>query len=290
MSEQTTVTITGTGCPNLDPDRAGPGVLVSVVDEESLVHHLQFDAGRNTVPRLKAVDVEPRHLDAVFLTHYHSDHLLGLQDIVLTHWIFDADDDDARLTVVAPNGATRRFCDRMLGLWDDDLDVRSEHNGRPPEPKLDIIGFDTPEEPTEVWRHGPIRVLAGPVRHEPVVGAVGYRIETPSGVVAISGDTKVCPEMETLARGADVVVYEAMRMDVINQRPPHRLYITEYHADTRLIGRQMADLDVPTLMLTHLIPAPSTEDEKQLFVDEVREGGYEGSIIVCDDLDAVTLA
>lgn len=289
MGEQTTVTITGTGCPMLDPNRAGPGVLVTVVDEDSNTLNLQFDTGRNTVPRLSALGVEPRDLDAVFLTHYHSDHLLGLQDVVLSHWIFDSDDEDGPLTVVAPNGATRRFCERMVDLWDEDLDVRSEHNGRSPEPKLDVIGFDTPESPTEVWREGSVCVLAGPVRHEPVVGAVGYRIETPSGVVVISGDTKVCPEMGVLAEGADVVVYEAMRMDIINQRPPHKLYITDYHADTRLIGAQMAELAIPTLMLTHLIPAPSTEAEKQHFLDEVREGGYAGTVLVCDDLDAVTL-
>lgn len=283
------MTITGTGCPILDPDRAGPGVLVSVVDGEANTCQLQVDAGRSTVPRLAALGLSPMDLDAVLLTHYHSDHLLGLQDVVLSHWIVDSDDDGSLLEVVAPNGATRRFCDRMIDIWSEDLGVRGAHNGRSPEPKFEVVGFDTPNVPTEVWSRGSIRVLAGPVRHEPVVGAVGYRVETPAGVVAISGDTKVCPELATLAEGADVVVYEAMRMDVINQRRPDRRHITEYHADTRLIGRQMAELEIPTLMLSHLIPPPSTASEKQLFVDEVREGGYVGDVIVCDDLDAVTL-
>ena len=56
-----------------------------------------------------------------------------------------------------------------------------------------------------------------------------------------------------------------------------------------MIGTQMAELGVPTLMLTHLIPAPSTADEKHAFADEVREGGYAGELIVCDDLDTVEL-
>ena len=68
-----------------------------------------------------------------------------------------------------------------------------------------------------------------------------------------------------------------------------RSFVTEYHADTRLIGKQAAELGVPTLVLTHLIPAPNTPEEEQAFADEVRSGGYEGELIVANDLDTVTL-
>lgn len=280
----TSVTITGTGTPLATADRAGAGVLVRRGDT-----HLQFDAGRSTVTRLVAAGSSPGELGALFLTHYHNDHLVGVTDVVLSHWTMDVYDQADEMMVLAPNGPTKRFCDRMLDLWTDDLEVRARHNNREPRPKIDIRGFDTPDRPTEVWADGDVRVLAGPVRHEPVIGAVGYRIETPEGVIAISGDTTVCDEVAALADGADVVVYEAMRMDVIAKRPPDKRYIMEYHADTRLIGAQMADLDIPVLMLTHLIPAPSTQADKAAFVDEVREGGYRGTIMVCDDLDTVEL-
>lgn len=280
----TTVTITGTGTPLATHDRAGAGVLVRYGNI-----HLQFDAGRATVPRLLAAESSPAALTALFLTHYHSDHLVGLQDVVLSHWTMDVYDEAGRLPIFAPNGSTVRFCERMLEVWEDDLQVRALHNKRDPHPKIDVIGFDTPDEPTEVWRSGDVRVLAAPVRHEPIIGAVGYRIETPDGVVAISGDTTVCDEVAALAAGAHVVVYEAMRMDVIALRPIDKQYIMHYHADTRLIGKQMAELSVPTLMLTHLIPAPFSEADRQAFIDEVREGGYDGEIMVCDDLDTFTL-
>jgi ribonuclease Z len=131
--------------------------------------------------------------------------------------------------------------------------------------------------------------LAGPVRHEPVEGAVGYRVETPDGVVAISGDTLVCDEVAELSRGADVVVYEATRFEQVLNFPPELHFIVDYHADTKLIGEQMEALGIPTVMLTHLIPPPSTAEEKQGFEDDVREGRYTGRVIVCDDLDGVTL-
>lgn len=280
----TTVTITGTGTPLATHDRAGAGVLIRHGDT-----HLQFDAGRATVPRVLAAGSSPAELTALFLTHYHSDHLVGLQDLVLSHWSMDVYDEAGRLPIYAPNGSTIQFCERMLDVWQDDLAVRALHNKREPKPKIDVVGFDTPAAPTEVWSKGDVRVIAGPVRHEPIVGAVGYRIETPDGVIAISGDTVVCDEVAALADGADVVVYEAMRMDMIAKRPPDKQYIMHYHADTRLIGEQMAKLAVPTLLLTHLIPAPFTDDEKQVFADEVREGGYEGNVVVCDDLVTVEL-
>ncbi len=280
----TKVTVTGTGTPLATADRAGAGALVCHAET-----HLQFDAGRATVPRLFAAGSSPADLTALFLTHYHSDHLVGLQDLVLSHWTMDVYDEFGRLPIFAPNGPTTRFCERMLDLWDDDLEVRALHNMREPKPKIDIRGFDVPDVLTEVWSSSDVRVIAGQVRHEPIVGAVGYRVETPDGVVAISGDTVVCDEMAELARGADVVVYEALRMDVIAKRPPDKQYIMAYHADTRLIGKQMAELEVPMLMLTHLIPAPKSEADRQAYVDEVREGGYQGEIMVCDDLDSVVL-
>ena len=88
---------------------------------------------------------------------------------------------------------------------------------------------------------------------------------------------------------ADVLVYEAMRFDPIKARRPHLRYIADYHADTRLIGAQAAELDIPILMLTHLIPAPSSEADKQAFVDDVRGAGFTGELHVCEDLDVINL-
>lgn len=121
-------------------------------------------------------------------------------------------------------------------------------------------------------------------------GAVGYRVETPDGIIVISGDTRVCPEMAELSDGADVVIYEAMRTQwVLDESPEWEHFIVEYHADTVEIGEQMAALKIPKLLLTHLIPYISSDADKQPFIDEVRSGGYTGELIVCDDLDTVVL-
>jgi ribonuclease Z len=282
----TEVIITGTGFPMPDPHRAGPGALVRRGDVT-----LQFDAGRSTVQRLTGAGVRTPALTAFFATHHHSDHLTGLQDLVLTRWNMDRRDQTAPLPIVVPEGPCVDFVNRMLEPWDHDVAVRCEHSGRTTEPSFDLTAFPVPgaEDLDEVWFQDEVRVLAGQVRHEPVSPAVGYRIETPDGVVAITGDTKVCPEVARLAEGADVLVYEAMRFSALQGENLGRDFVMDYHADTKLIGAQAAELGTPTLVLTHLIPSPTTDEEKQLFADEVRSGGYQGQLIVADDLDTVTL-
>ncbi len=280
----TTVTITGSGCPIPDPDRAGPGALV-----EADGVRMQFDVGRSTVQRLAGAGVDRAQIDAVFVTHHHSDHLVGLQDLVLTRWVMARGDVQPPLPIVVPAGPAEDFVAEMLTPWRHDLAVRAEHANRTDEIELDIVAFDMPDEPTEVWRRGDVRVLAGQVRHEPVHPAVGFRVETPDGVVAITGDTLVCDEVAALAAGADVLVYEAMRFEVIEQRPPHLRFILDYHADTRLIGAQAAELGVSTLVLTHLIPAPVTPEDHAAYVADIRAGGFTGELIVADDLDTVVL-
>ena len=288
----TEVIITGTGSPIPDAERAGPGVLVRYGDIT-----MQFDVGRATVQRLAGVGMWDLQLTAVFVTHHHSDHLTGLADLVLSHWVMARGDDFTPLQIVVPKGPAVDYVSEMTHPWRHDIEVRAEHSARLRPVEMELIAFDPPASPAEVWRCEDVVVSAGPVRHEPVLPAVGYRISTPDGDIAISGDTRVCDEMAELATGADVVVYEAMLFDVIRQGTPLRHFILDYHADTCLIGAQAAELGVPTLVLTHFIPAPATAAvpalgsavTEQNYVDQIREGGYVGDLLVARDLDKVVL-
>ena len=274
----TEVILTGTGYPRPDAERAGPGVLVR--HGETL---LQFDAGRATIMRLAGAGVTAAQLSALFITHHHSDHLLGIPDIVLTRWIVRSERrTDRPLPIVAPRGPSLRFAERVLDLWDDDIAVRRLHTGDPTTPSLDPVGFDAPDAPEVVWSHGGVRVSAVLVRHGPVVPSVAYRVDTPDGAAVISGDTIVCPEIERLSRGADVLVHEAMLHQFIEQQPNNP--ITNYHADTVELGALAARAAVPALVLMHLIPAPHDDAQEQAYVDEARRGGYQGRVIVGRDL------
>ncbi|MEM7140810.1 MAG: MBL fold metallo-hydrolase [Actinomycetota bacterium] len=275
----TTVTITGTGLPPIEPGRAGAGTLVQYDDVA-----IQFDAGRATALRIAESGFNPAHLDMIFITHHHSDHLTGCADLVMAAWVNRP--VSKNLSFTAPAGPSIRFLERMLDPYDEDLAVRVQHTDRA-YPAPSITAFEARQEPVEVWSSGGVRVLARAVHHHPVDPAVAYRVETPDGVVVISGDTRVCDEVEDFARGCDVLVHEAFRVDefVARSNDPSARVIGDYHSDTVALGEMVKRAEPRLLMLTHLAPPPRSDADKQDFLDDIRTGGFEGEVIVCDDLD-----
>lgn len=274
----TRVTVTGTGSPPVIAGRAGAGVLVESGDVA-----LQFDAGRATALRIAEAGSHPSLLDAVFLTHHHSDHITGLVDVVFAAWLNRP--NSVNLTCVAPNGHSYRFLERMLEPYDEDLAVRVMHSGREyPAPRL--VGFDATTHPEEVWRAEGVSVLARTVHHHPVDPAVAYKVVTPDGSVVISGDTRICDEVEDFAMGCDVLVHEAFRVDAFVERTqdPTARTIGDYHSDTVGLGAMAKRAEPGLLMVTHLVPAPRDEADRAEFEQEIRVGGYEGDLVICDDL------
>ena len=254
---------------------------------------LQFDAGRATVLRLMEAGCSPRELSAVFLTHVHSDHVIGLPDVAMTRWIQQQLGPTGPLVVIAASGGATRFVERMLEPYDDDLALRTEHVGAAPI-EVTLVPFDVPvAAPAVVWTRADesVRVLAVGVHHEPVPEAVAYRVETPDGVVVISGDTRVCAEVESLAIGADVLVHEACRTSAMAPAIAGTVYETifSYHADTVALGGLAARAGVPHVVLTHLIPPPERPGDAEKFAADLREGGYSGRITVGEDLTTVEL-
>jgi ribonuclease Z len=283
----TEVVLTGTGVPHPRPGRAGPGALVR---GEGFA--LQFDAGRATVLRLMEAGTPPHALTVTFVTHVHSDHLVGLPDLAMTRWIQQQLVTTGPLLVVAPEGVAARFVRRMLEPYDDDIALRREHVGAGPV-GVELRTFRAPATPETVWTSddGAVRVRAVAVHHEPVPEAVAYRVETPDGVVVISGDTRVCDEVEQLAHGADVLVHEACRTTAMRELIGGTVYehIFDYHADTAALGAMAARVGVPHVVLTHLIPPADTPEQAELFATDLRAAGYGGTVTVGEDLTTVAV-
>ncbi|MCP5150289.1 MAG: MBL fold metallo-hydrolase [Chromatiales bacterium] len=277
------VALTGTGYPRPHPERAGPGTLVRAGDVT-----LQFDAGRGTAMRLAALGVSCRDLDAVALTHHHSDHLVDLADLALSRWtVLDREGPDTALTVIAPEGAAGRFAARLLEPWAEDIAIRVRQTGRDTRPQVRCLTFEVGAQAAPVWSSGAVVLRAVRVHHEPVEPAVAYRVDAPDGAVVVSGDTRVCDEVEALARGARVLVHEVIRAAPMGAT--RSAGVVAYHADSVALGGLAARAGVEMLVLTHLIPAPAGVADEEAYVADVRAGGYRGQVVVGRDLDMVTL-
>lgn len=284
----TTVTLTGTGGPPITPGRAGAGVFVKYDDVV-----VQFDAGRATSNRLIEAGLRLADLDAVFITHIHSDHVFGLAELVLSRWIETQFDAAATpLPIIAPSGGAARFVKRMLEPYDEDIHIRREHTGSR-EVVLDAREFPASFTPAEVWVSADRSVVVESVavHHEPVPDAVADKVTTPDGSVVISGDTRVCQEVEDFSQQANVLVHEAFRrapLAPLLKHFPSINSILDYHDDPIALGAMAQREQVNTLMLTHLGPPPQNEVDEQGFSDDVRAGGYTGHVLVGRDLMSVT--
>ncbi len=288
-NSSTAVVLTGTGVPHSSPGRGRAGA-------GALVRHggiaLQFDAGRGTVIRLAEAGVPPYALTAQFVTQVHSDHLVDLADVAMTRWIEQLLHRTGPLTVVAAEGGVARFARRMFDVYEDDIAVRMKHE-LSEAPTIDLRIFQAKSTPIEVWRSesGAVVVEAVAVHHEPVMEAVAYRVTTPAGIVVISGDTRVCDEVERLSAGADVLVHEACRATALRDLTKGTVFerVLSYHADTVPLGALAERAGVRHLVLTHLIPAPHNEVEEEAFAQDVRSGGYRGRVTVGRDLTTINV-
>src|SRR5687768_6660283 len=110
----------GTGSPLPDPNRAGPATLVRAAGKELL-----FDCGRGVLMRAAGAGSGPLSLSAVLLTHFHSDHVTDLNDVITMRWAMSP--QPMPLPVFGPVG-TKDLVDRTLAMLRDDIGYRVAHH------------------------------------------------------------------------------------------------------------------------------------------------------------------
>lgn len=284
----TSVTITGSGTPLLVGGRAGPGALIRHDDT-----FVQVDAGRATTMRLTEAGVPLTEIDAVLVTHHHSDHILGLTDLFLTRWVENGPRPYDPPAVHCPAGAAVEYLEHLFDHLRPDLENRRSVSGYPDDPHPKVEPFDAPASGTvHVADVGSISIDAALVDHGDLAPAVAYRFTTPDGVIVVSGDTCECPAVEDLAKGADVLVHEVLSSVLLTERgAPVSLIekLSHHHTEAALLGAMAARLDTPVLIATHLVPPPANADQRAVFEREIRSGGFTGTLTIADDLHKTTV-
>jgi len=247
------ITLTGTGSPMVDPNRAGPSTLVAAGGQTFLV-----DCGRGVLMRAAAAGVGAANLTALLLTHLHSDHITDLSDVITTRWIttFVA----TPLPIIGPPG-TRAVVEATLAALAPDISYRIGHHADITEPpSVQVHEYSE----GQVWDSGGVRITAAPTDHRPVEPTIAFRIEYDGASVVLAGDTVPCSSLDDLTRGANALVHTVIRKDLVAQMPAQRIRdILDYHSSVEQAAATAARAGVGTLVLTHYVPplVPGQEDQ-----------------------------
>jgi ribonuclease BN (tRNA processing enzyme) len=274
---QTQVVMLGTGTPNADPDRSGPSVAVVAGGKAYLV-----DCGPGVVRRAEAarrngIDaLAPEKLGIVFITHLHSDHTLGLPDLMLTPWVLERREP---LEVYGPKGV-RSMTDHLLAAYAEDIRVRLD--GLEPDKTEGWQAHAHEVAPGLVYQDSSVRVTAFAVPHANWRYAFGYRFETADRVIVISGDTRPSDAVVEACSGCDILIHEVYSADRLATRPPEW---QRYHADAHTSSTELAALATrakPRLLVLYHQLLWGTDDDG--LVREVRRG-YDGAVVAGKDLE-----
>ena len=281
---RTQILMLGTGTPIPDPDRNGPAVAIAVdsvaylFDAGTGVMRRAVAAGRNGArafaPRNAMGQVAPQ-FDRLFLTHLHSDHTLGLADVIFTQWIQGR---RAPLDIYGPPG-TKHLVSGILDANSEDIAERIAASGGPaPDGWKSVV-----HEITEgvVFRDSRITVRAFAVPHAGWKYAFGYRIETPDRTIVISGDTRANSKIAEQCNGCDVLIHEVYSDAGFATIPRARQI---YHSNAHTSATQLGDIATRArpklLILYHQLFFGSTEEK---LLSEVRSR-FSGRVSSAHDL------
>jgi ribonuclease BN (tRNA processing enzyme) len=273
-----TVILLGTGTPYPDPKAGGPATAVTVGARVFL-----FDAGAGIERQMNAARLPVRGgaVTAVFLTHLHSDHTLGLPDLILTSWVMGR---RAPLRIIGPVG-TRAMTDHILEAWSEDIAVRTnglEHEV-PGGQRVDVHEVSG----GAVYDSAGVRITAIPVLHGSWRHAFAYRIEANGKRILISGDTRPNPALERAARGLDILIHEAYSAAHLapERRPGGEswpAYMRSFHTSDAELGALAQRVRPRLLVLYHVLRMGAGDEE---LLAGVRAGGFLGHTVVGRDLD-----
>jgi ribonuclease Z len=285
--DEIVVTLLGTGSPEPSPTRFGPATLVQAGGL-----NLLFDAGRGVTVRLYQLRMSSgKDIDAIFLTHYHSDHVEGLPDLWMTGYMFGPFGSRAKPMrlwgpsdgTTAPGGAAK-IAKGLTEAFSDDVRIRQadEH----------IAAVATQIEPHDfhddgvVFDEAGVKVIAFAVNHGALIKpSVGYRVEYGSRSVTISGDTQFDENLIRHAAGTDLLIHEVFAISPQLATLPALKPVAEHHTSPEQAGEVFSRVKPKLAVYSHFVLIGTTTEE---VVSRTRST-YSGPLEAGEDLTRFTI-
>lgn len=275
------VTLLGTGAPVPSMERFGPSILVEAGQQKLL-----FDCGRGAAQRLWQLKIPLRQVNVLFLTHLHSDHVVGIPDLWLTGWIPSAfGRRELPFRVIGPAG-TKDMMTNMQKSFAWDIQTRSKEKN-----KADSGAMVNARDIEEgfVWEQEGVKVTPFTVRHaEFIDSALGYRIDYAGHSVILSGDTRYSENLVRYAKGADVVVHEvAAAQEDSTKNPALIKQILGFHTSPEDAGRVFQQVQPKLAVFSHIVllsPDPAVPPPTTSELMRRTKKTYNGEVQVGEDL------
>ena len=287
------VLLAGAGCPLPDIRRSGPCVAVQAGE-----HLYVVDAGTNGARNLSRFVVDVGRVEAVLLTHVHSDHIDGLGELGMLRWL------NALVHSPLPVHGPPVISEVVAGFnqaYAPDVEYRVAHQGvdfAPPSGSgLEACPYPMPSDGelhTVLETPDGVRVSAFLVSHEPVSEAVGYRIDYKGRSIVLSGDTTKSPNLIRHAQGVDLLVHEALDTRLTeriaraaqsagNSRAAKMMSdVASYHTTPRQAAETAAEVGAAHLLFYHVAPQLPSPALERIFLQGVRDA-YGGKITLGTD-------
>lgn len=311
------ILLCGTGSPMPDPARANACTAIIAGG-----HVVVIDAGPGAWAKLAQANVPPAKIDAVLLTHLHSDHIGDLGEVAEQGWIggrktpIDIYGPPAVDAYKLPEDAegdmfgTSGTADVVKGFaqaYNPDAAFRIVHHDTdymPPEGAR-MIGHDIPkpgaEEAVPVFDKDGLKIEAFLVSHDPAEPAYGYRITYKGRTAVVSGDTKKVQNMVRFAKDADVLVHEALNPQMVEMlaasldQAGHKRQAKmtrdtiDYHASPVEAAGIADEANVKLLVLTHIVPPLPNALMRHMFMRDVKAARGTGDTMLGQDLMLISL-
>jgi ribonuclease Z len=278
------VTLLGTGTPGPRPDRFGPSTLVEVGSEK-----LVFDCGRSCTTRLWQLKI-PLGAVKLFITHLHSDHIVGIPDLWLTGWTTPPYGGRKKPFRAWGPAGTEEMMSHLEKVYQEDIRIRRELNTSITPEAVAVIAKDFTEG--VVCEENGVRVTAFRVKHGQIKEAFGFRVDYKGRAVVISGDTGPSENFVKYAQGTDVVVHEVgvARPELLEKFPWARQIMT-LHSSPEDAGREFSRIKPKLAVYTHFSML-SGEGVSEVTIPEIvarTRTTYAGPLEAGEDLMSISI-
>ena len=254
------LTLLGTGCPKVDYKRFGPANLISTKMTKILV-----DCGSGVTQRLDQINISTADIDALFLTHLHSDHVIDLYQLIISSWHSYR---TKPWKLYGPKG-TKKFVVKIMNAWQDERMQRIKYENRSSTKAFNIIVKEFSTSGTIKIKDLKIKYFE--VDHKPVPYAYGFCFLKNNKKLTISGDTRPCENIMKYGQLSDVLLHEVFIEDEIKETNKMRTLKTlhnvkDYHTPSSIVGKIASLTRCKKLVLTHLVPTKFNEKKLKKIV------------------------